>query len=512
LIDYKPESIDPHALVVEDVKSLFFYGKTFVPMKVVDFLIDRLPMIYLITPLSHKKDSTIWRYTDDTGIYSPFGISWIQATMQKLLGEESTTSRQNEVVQQLRIRTYDWDNEFNNENPDFVMLMNGAFCMSERKLYSYSPAYKAKARLPIFYDPGAACPNITKFIGEVFHKDDIDTIEEWLAYHLVSGYPFAKILFLIGDGANGKSTFLNLLNAILGTENVSKKTLFELNNDKFAASKLYGKLANISPDVSEDEIKHSGKLKALTGNEEIDARKIYQSSFSYINRAKLNCAANKPPKTPDVTRAWFRRLLFVICDMIFSPEEADPNILETLTTREELSGIFNVMLDARERLLENGRFSRDETPDEVQEKYDLMSDPITAFIEDCVIHEAGATYEKDAFYLAFRTYCRKRGFTPCLKSALTKELNTRYGRSITVTNPRRQGKRVPTWEGLTLDLETHELWESGKGGTSGKTSLPYILKKSQERDTDTPTTSTTPTSLDLEPEWDDPDYPKEDKS
>jgi len=501
---------DPHDLVKDGSLTLFFYGKTFVPMKMVDFLLDMLPLGYLITPLSHKKDSTIWRYDEYTGTYGPHGITWINKTMQDLLGEETKTARQNEVVNQLRTKTTDWDDEFNHENPDFVMLMNGAFSLSEKKLYSYSPTYKAKSRLPIYYDPEAKCPEIDSFLSQVFHQDDIPVIEEWMAYHLEKGYPFAKILFLIGDGANGKSTFLNLLEAMLGEENVSKKTLFELNADNFAAAKLYGKLGNISPDVSEDEIKYSGKLKALTGNETIDAREIYQSSFKFKNQAKLSCAANKPPKTPDVTTAWFRRLLFIICDRTFSPEEADPNILQKLTTREELSGFFNVMLIARERLLSNGNFSREETPDQVQEKYDLMSDPITAFVEDCVIHKAGASFEKDAFYLAFRTYCRKRGFTPCMKGELTKELNTRYGKSISVSTPRVKGKRVPTWNGIGLDLETREKWVSGKGGTSGDTLIPFIQKKDKEGVIDTPTTLSTPTSEDFDvEEWDDPDYKEE---
>ncbi len=505
-----PQTVDPHGLQDESLKSLFFYGKTFVPMKMVDFLLDSLPLGYLVTPLSHKKDSTIWRYTDDKGIFDPFGVSWIQKTMQELLGEESKSNRIAEVVQQLRIKTYDWNNSFHSVEPGFVVLMNGVLSLDDRKLHPYSPIYKAKARLPIHYNENTECPLIEKFLTEVFHKDDLDTIKEWSGYGLVDGYPFAKIMMLIGDGANGKTTFLNLLTAVYGGDNVSKKTLFELNNDRFAASKLFGKLMNISPDVSEDEIKHTGKLKALTGNEEIDAREIYQSSFKFLNRAKLCCAANKPPKTPDVTRAWFRRMLFIICDRIFTPEEQDPHLIETLTTPEELSGFFNVMLNSRERLLRNGKFSREETPDEVQEKYDLMSDPITAFIEDCVIRQTGAKIGKNEFYLAFRTYCRNRGFTPCLKGELTKELNTRFGKSLSVTTPRIKGQRVPTWSGITLDLESSEKWSknivkqttydtnfiTGKGGTVGTTSIPLMQKNSLEEEVGTPTTRTTLTTPD----------------
>ena len=492
------ELVDPHDLIADGRQSLFFYGKKFVAMKMVEYLMDMLPAGYLITPLSQKRDSTIWRYDDAEGTFNPYGVNWIQKTMQELLGEENNSARQNEVVQQLRVKTYDWDNRFYNEEPGFVVVLNGVLSLSERKLYSYSPIYMAKARMPIFYDPDTKCPRIERFFTEIFDKNDIPTIEEWSGYGLVSGYPFAKILTLIGDGANGKTTFLNLLEAAYGPENVSKKTLFELNSDKFAVSKLLGKYLNISPDVSEDEIKHTGKLKALTGNEIIDAREIYQSSFQFRNRAKLTCAANKPPRTPDVTRAWFRRMLFVICDRIFTPAEQDPHLIESLTTPEELSGFLNLMLDGMDRLLKNGKFSREETPDEVQAKYDLMSDPVTAFIEDCVIQETGAKIGKEELYRAFRTYCKNRGFTACLKGDLTKELNTRYGRSISVVTPRIAGKRVPTWNGLGLDSESREKWDSGKGGMSGNTLIPFTQKNIFERVEGTPTTVTTLTIPELD--------------
>ena len=87
--------------------------------------------------------------------------------------------------------------------------MNGAFSKSERKMYGYSPAYRAKTRLPLYYDPDADCPAIKKFMAEIFHADDIPLIEEWMGYHLVYRYPFAAMLFLIGEGANGKTTFFN---------------------------------------------------------------------------------------------------------------------------------------------------------------------------------------------------------------------------------------------------------------------------------------------------------------
>ncbi len=50
-----------------------------------------------------------------------------------------------------------------------------------------------------------------KFLIEVFGENQLTALQEALGYTLHKEPLFEKAFMLIGDGANGKSTFLNLL-------------------------------------------------------------------------------------------------------------------------------------------------------------------------------------------------------------------------------------------------------------------------------------------------------------
>ena len=94
-------------------------------------------------------------------------------------------------------------------------------------------------------------------------------------------------MVLIGEGANGKSTFTNLIRAFLGEKNCSAIPMQDLATDKFAASRLYGKLANLYPDLPSIGIGDTSKLKALSGSDTIDAQEKFKSLFGFRNTANL---------------------------------------------------------------------------------------------------------------------------------------------------------------------------------------------------------------------------------
>lgn len=100
------------------------------------------------------------------------------------------------------------------------------------------------------YEPHAACPLWCAFLNEVMEGDQerIALLQEWCGYLLTVDTSLQKLLYLVGDGANGKTVFLGLLTALLGTENVSHVQL-ELFGERFQLSATLGKLANIVNEV-----------------------------------------------------------------------------------------------------------------------------------------------------------------------------------------------------------------------------------------------------------------------
>jgi len=419
----------------------------FIPAILADEILGETVEHYLITPITDKGGDLTWLYHDDLGIFKPDGIAYIESQVKQRLKKRCKRGHVGEVVKLVQIGSYAPKEDFE-EDPTVMVLENGTLKLDERKLVTHNSIYNARSRLPIKYDPKAECPVIMKFLSDVI-PGDIDLFQEWIGYHLIKDYRFALALMLIGDGENGKSVLLNLIRAFLGKENISEIDLYRLVANRFARAELYGKLANIAADVGSNELQRTGLFKAVTGNDWITAEKKHQQPFSFRNHAKLNFSTNKLPITPDMTRAFFRRWLLMQCPNIFTGDGADPKILEKITTPEELSGLLNWALEGRQHLIENGRFTKSQTADEMQIQWEDMSDPVTAFINNCIDQEIDDVISKDLMYAAYHEFCRMRGYSPKMKNILTQELKPRIP-NLNDSKRTIKKKRVMCWIGISL--------------------------------------------------------------
>jgi len=435
----------------------------FIPAILADEILGETAEHYLVTPITDKGGDLTWVYHDDLGIFKPDGIAYIESQVKQRLKTRCKRGHVGEVVKLVQIGSYTEKENFE-EDPTVMVLENGV--LDERKLTTHNSIYNARSRLPVKYDPNAECPAILKFLSEVI-PGDVDLVQEWIGYHLIKDYRFALALMLIGDGRNGKSVLLNLIRAFLGKENISEIDLYRLVANRFARAELYGKLANIAADVGSDELKRTGLFKALTGNDWITAEKKHQQPFSFRNHAKLNFSTNKLPLTPDMSRAFFRRWLLVQCSNVFTKETADPQILEKLTTPGELSGLLNWALDGRQRLIEQGRFTKSQTAEEIQILYEEMSDPVTAFIKYCVDQENEDVVSKDLMYAAYHGFCRMKGYSPLLKNVLTGELKPRIP-NMGEGRRKISGRRKMCWTGISLKCQ----------GCQGCQGFPYYVSES----------------------------------
>ncbi|KXB01878.1 hypothetical protein AKJ43_02955 [candidate division MSBL1 archaeon SCGC-AAA261D19] len=173
---------------------------------------------------------------------------------------------------------------------------------------------------------------------------------------------------------------------LLGKENVSSPSLHDLLKNRFAKAELYGKLANIHADIPNKALgTTTGPFKMLTGQDQIYAEKKHKDGFHFVNYAKLLFSANEIPERGDELRAFFRR--WIIVDFPFKfvdnpdpnnefEKEKNPNLLEELTTKEELSGFLNWALKGLQRLLDRGEFALDKSVEERSEIWEEMSNPI----------------------------------------------------------------------------------------------------------------------------------------
>ena len=340
----------------------------------------------------------------DEGVYRKGGEQLIKQKVAEIWGDHATAHDMNEIINIIQWSTYTDRSEFDNMK---IALENCVLDLETFQVLNHSPEIKTIIKIPVYYDPDAKCPAIDKFLHEVLHPEDVPTIYELIGYCLYPRYHIHKAFMFVGDGSNGKSTLIELIKTFLGRENVVSIPLQKLEYDRFSLAQLYGKLANLYADLPDIALKSTGVFKMLTGGDPLSADVKFSREFiNFTNTAKLIFSANKIPKTYDDTDAFFRRWVILNFPNKFEGDKRDENILQKLTTKEELSGLLNKAIEGLKRLLSRGDFTTTRSTEEWREAYIRMSDPVGAFVMDMVEEDPLGTVTKDDLYNAFVEYCK----------------------------------------------------------------------------------------------------------
>lgn len=279
-----------------------------------------------------------------------------------------------------------------------VNFKNGVLDLSVNSgaLLPHSGDFGFRGVLPYDFDPGATCPLFKKWLNGVMLGDLALTsiLQEFMGYVVRGGdYKYHKALWLGGVGRNGKSTFVDILKALIGVGNYTTLSIRSLIGDKFAGSELDGKLANFSEETSPQELADSGPFKNLTGDGELIVQKKYGDLYPMRNKAKLIMTYNQIPDIKDLSKGMLSRPLIVPFEKEISEKEQDKNIKNKLFT--EMPGIFNFALEGWHRLEENGNFTNSARSGLALKAMKEESCSVFQWVENCIEISDENFYDKD---------------------------------------------------------------------------------------------------------------------
>lgn len=341
------------------------------------------------------------------GVYRPHADRTIAVTVQSLLGDRSKERHQSEVLNFIKYASL-MSRKDVYTGTRYINMANGIYDREIDKLIPHNSNIIFTYQLPVEYNQNAKCPNIQKFFSDVLQPEDALCTLEFFGYCLIPDTSIQKAVMLVGGGENGKSKLLGLLGAFVGYENTSRESLQGLEKDPYSGAELYGKLVNIFPDLPSAALFENSMFKTLTGDDgEIRARKIYGEPFKYQNTAKLIFSANQAPPVPRGDYAYYRRWLLFEFVNTFSGDKRDPKILEKITTTEELSGLFNLVIPALKNLMQNGKYTYSRSNEQVERLYKIKSDPVAAFAEECIIYSDSDTPKRD-IYQKYAQWCNDK--------------------------------------------------------------------------------------------------------
>jgi len=314
-----------------------------------------------------------------------------------------------------------------NKDKVLINLQNGTFEISEnkRELRPFERNDFLTHQLNFEYEPDATAPLFQKYLDEVLPDTDKQKVlAEYCGYIFIKKgvLSLEKMLVLYGTGANGKSVFFEILNALLGSQNVSNYSLQSLTNENgYFRAKIGNKLVNYASEMN-------GKLetdvfKQMASGEPVEARLPYCEPFNISDYAKLIFNCNELPKDVEHTNAYFRRFLIIGFDVTI-PENKQDKELSKKIINSELSGVFNWILQGLKRLLEQKKFSKCIAIENARTNYEKQSDSVKMFIDENE-YKTSTNYTLISYlYNEYKAFCIEDGFRPVNKSNFIKRLNS----------------------------------------------------------------------------------------
>ena len=271
-----------------------------------------------------------------------------------------------------------------------IALRNGLYNISTDTFSEFTPDIVITNKIPWDFNRYATSEAIDSMLDNVSCKDlQIRMLlEEIVGACMYRSNTLAggKAFILTGTGSNGKSTFLKTLSNLLNEINTSSLDLKKL-GDRFSTVMMFGKLANIGDDISNEFVVDTAVFKKVVTGETIDAEQKGQPKFDFKPFCKLLFSANSIPrmgKSGD-SAAIMRRLVIVPFNANFSPSDPNfkPEIEDDLKGQESMEYLIQLGIQGLKRVLETRKYTTSSKVQEELEEYEERNNPLLMFVKDC---------------------------------------------------------------------------------------------------------------------------------
>ncbi len=307
----------------------------------------------------------------------------------------------------------------NNKNVVLINLQNGTFEINAGKtqLRPFQKDDFLTYQLPFKYDEKAKAPIFQSYLDRVLPDVESQKVLAeflWSVFikHGGSSFKEEKALILYGSGANGKSVFFDIVNALVDAVNISNFSLQSLTNENgYYRAKIANKLVNYASEINSNL--ETSIFKQLVSGEPVEARLPYGEPFTLKEYAKLIFNCNELPKTVEHTEAFFRRFLIIPFNVTIPEEEQDKE-LSSKIIKQELSGVFNWVLEGLNRILSQKRFSECKAAQEAVKQYQSNSENIRLFLEEFAYITSTSEYIKmKDLFSQYKNFCIDSGLRFC---------------------------------------------------------------------------------------------------
>jgi putative DNA primase/helicase len=268
------------------------------------------------------------------------------------------------------------------------------------------------------------CPRWRRFLEEATCGDAgmIRFLQQWAGYSLTGDIREHTLVFIHGDGGNGKGVWLNTIANILkdyaATATMTTFTAGIFDHHPTEVAMLAGARMVTATETEENHAWAEARIKAMTGGDPITAHFMRRDNFTYVPAFKLTIVGNHKPALKNIDPAMKRRLRIV--PFIHKPKVVNPQLKEEL--RKEWPGILRWMIEGQQNGLTTAAAIAAAT-DEYFEERDLVGEWLEKYDVD-----PGNKYKTSLpsdLYQSWRDFADKAGFSPGSQRTLADRLKSK---------------------------------------------------------------------------------------
>ena len=390
-------------------KEIFFADKT--------FLFDKFSKYLMSNAYIRKINDKLHIYKD--GIYVD-GSLYIEQEMIKNI-EHLNRAKRAEVLAYLDLIVP----AIEPSDARFVAFNNGIYDIVDDTMIPFSPDIVITNKIPYDYIPHSYHELADTTLNKLAcHDKDIRALlEEVIGYCFYRRNELRKSFILIGDKANGKSTYLDLVGNLLGGANTSALDLKDI-GDRFRTAELFNKLANIGDDIEDEFISNAALFKKVVSGSEITVEKKGKDPHKFHPFTKFLFSANNIPRIKDKTGAVLDRLVIIPFNATFSPTDPDfdPYIKYKLLCTEVMEYLICIGLEGLKRVLARRAFTISDKIKAELNAYEKKNNPVLLFFDEITIDDVIGRTNAD-IYTRYDVWSQVNGFQ---KNSIVE-----FGRKIT---------------------------------------------------------------------------------
>lgn len=295
---------------------------------------------------------------------------------------------------------------------------NGVIDLRDGKVLPHSRDFMITQISPVEYDPFATSPVWDAFLESIFRDENdavdhelIKYIQKAIGYGLTGEMTEQVMFFFVGGGRNGKSTFINTIQHIMGdySRQTNTNTFIKKQNESAAnndIARLFGSRFVSAVESEEGQQLSESLVKQLTGGEKVTARFLNQEFFEFTPQFKIYFTTNHKPIIKGADEGIWRRIKIIPFNVTIAKEDIDRHLNEKLFN--ELPGILNWMIRGALMWRKEGLgkvAAVDASTDEYKQEMDLVEPFLDA---ECFLHPDAKIEAKELFF-KYERYCQEYG-------------------------------------------------------------------------------------------------------